>query len=69
MLSSGFTFYNNVVNVDFHGSTDQGLEDFFHYSLISSTVILKSERHDFVVVQPIWCNKVVFSLSGWNIGI
>ena len=26
----GFALYNNVVNIDFHSSTDQGLEDFPH---------------------------------------
>ena len=53
VLNSGFSFYNNVVNVDFHGS---GLED-FRQSLISSTSILKPKRHNLVAVQPMWCNK------------
>ena len=30
VLSSSFAFYNDVFNVDFHGSADQGLEDFRH---------------------------------------
>lgn len=57
MLRSGFALYNNVINVDFHSSVDQGLEDFCHYSLVGSTNILKSKWHEFVTVQPLWCDK------------
>ena len=57
MLNSSFAFHNNVINVDFHGSDDQGLEDYHHSSLISSTSILKPKRHGFAAVQPMWCNK------------
>ena len=30
VLNLGFAFHNNVINVDFHGSVNQELEDFHH---------------------------------------
>ena len=57
MLSSSFALYDNVVNVDFHSSTDQRLENFCHQPLGGSTSIIESERHEFVIIQPLQCNK------------
>ena len=57
VLSLGFALYNNVVNVDYHNSTNQGLENFRYQPMVSSTSVLESKRHDFVTVQPLRCNK------------
>ena len=49
VFALGSAFHNSVVNVNFHSSVDQGLEDLCHQFFIS-TSILEPEQHDFVVV-------------------
>ena len=47
----GFVLYENVINVDFHSSINQGLEDFCHQPLVGSVSILESKP---------WCDNTVF---------
>ena len=57
VFALGSAFHDSVVNVNFHSSIDQGLEDLCHQFLISSTSILEPEQHDFVAIQPVWCHE------------
>ena len=62
MLNSSFALYNNVINVDFHSLVDQGLEYFFHQSLVGNVSILESKWYDSITIQPLWCDKSCFLL-------
>ena len=70
MPASGGTFLPGTehVHLGFHFSqqfrqcrlpslANQELKDLCHQFLISSASILELERHDFVVVQPMWCDE------------
>ena len=57
VFAPGLSFHHNVVDIDFHGPTNQGFEELSHQPLISSANILEPKRHDFVAVQSMWCHK------------
>ena len=50
----GFAFYHNIIDIDFHDSTDQRFEDLCHQPLISGINILEPKWHNPVAVQSVW---------------
>ena len=69
VFAPGFDFYHNIIDIDFYSSTDQGFEDLCHQPLVSGASILEPKQHDLVEYSPCGVMKVVFSSSGWNMGI
>ena len=51
MFLSSFSFDHYVINVYFHRATNQGLEDFYHQSLVGGANVFESEQHNFVSIK------------------
>lgn len=62
VFTTSFTFNHNIVDIDFHGPTDQGFEDLCYQPLVGSIDILEPKRHDPVAVQSVWLHEDCFLL-------
>lgn len=70
MISPGLDFDDYVVNIHLNVPSQLVIEDFIHRSLIyTPCIILKSEWHHLIAIQPLVCDKGSMDLvmfSHWD---
>ena len=64
MVCSGLRLDEHVIHVDLHCLANLLLEHHVDEMLIGRSDILKTERHDFIIIQPAVCNEGSVFLVG-----